>query len=74
MNYFPPTGIEIITPYLLMAVSALLLAVGGTPVMRQVGLRLGVIDTPNARKVHTNPSLAIGAISTKWWASLSALR
>lgn len=55
MNYLPQTGIEIITPYLLMAVSALLLALGGTPVMRQVGLRLGVIDTPNARKVHTNP-------------------
>jgi len=47
-------------PFLLMAASALILAVGGTPVMRMVALRFGVIDAPNARKIHTNPVPLLG--------------
>lgn len=48
------------TPFLLMAASALVIAIGGTPVMRQVALRFGVIDAPAARKVHTNPVPLLG--------------
>ncbi len=60
MNFLPTSGIATITPYLLIAMSALLLAVSGTPVMRQVALRLGVIDAPNARKVHVSPVPRMG--------------
>lgn len=48
------------TPYLLMAASALILAIGGTPVMRMVALRFGVIDAPNARKIHASPVPLMG--------------
>lgn len=48
------------TPYFLMAASALVIAIGGTPIMRQVALRLGVIDAPGARKVHANPVPLLG--------------
>lgn len=51
---------DIITPYMLMAASALVLAIGGTPVMRQVALRLGVIDNPAARKIHASPVPLLG--------------
>jgi UDP-GlcNAc:undecaprenyl-phosphate GlcNAc-1-phosphate transferase len=45
---------------MLMAASALVLAIGGTPVMRQVALRLGVIDNPAARKIHSSPVPLLG--------------
>ncbi len=48
------------TPYLLMAASALMLAIGGTPVMRMVALRFGVVDKPAARKIHTHPVPLLG--------------
>ena len=44
---FSPFNRQVTTPYLLMAASALLLAISGTPVMRMVALRLGVIDMPS---------------------------
>lgn len=47
-------------PYLLMAASALMLAIGSTPVMRLVALRFGVIDRPAARKIHANPVPLLG--------------
>jgi UDP-GlcNAc:undecaprenyl-phosphate/decaprenyl-phosphate GlcNAc-1-phosphate transferase len=48
------------TPYLLMAASALVLAISGTPVMRLVALRFGVVDQPAARKIHANPVPLLG--------------
>jgi UDP-GlcNAc:undecaprenyl-phosphate/decaprenyl-phosphate GlcNAc-1-phosphate transferase len=51
---------DTITPYLLMAASALVLAVGGTPVARVVALRLGILDQPAARKIHANPVPLMG--------------
>lgn len=48
------------TPYLLIAVTALLLAVGGTPLIRRMALRLGVTDAPNARKLHVQPVPLLG--------------
>ncbi|MEZ4663099.1 MAG: MraY family glycosyltransferase [Caldilineaceae bacterium] len=48
------------TPYLLMAASALVLAIGSTPVMRKVAIRYGVVDAPNARKIHASPVPLLG--------------
>jgi UDP-GlcNAc:undecaprenyl-phosphate GlcNAc-1-phosphate transferase len=60
MDFPRAPSFDIITPYLLMAASALVLAIGGTPVMRQVALRLGVIDNPTARKIHASPVPLLG--------------
>lgn len=46
--------------YMLMGASALLLAVGGTPLMRRLALQFGVVDKPNARKIHANPVPLLG--------------
>lgn len=51
------------TPYLLMALSALVLAAGGTPLVRRLALQLGVIDNPNARKIHANPVPLLGGVA-----------
>ncbi|MEZ4637443.1 MAG: MraY family glycosyltransferase [Caldilineaceae bacterium] len=51
------------TPYLLMAASALILAVGGTPMARQLALRLGILDQPAARKIHASPVPLMGGIA-----------
>jgi UDP-GlcNAc:undecaprenyl-phosphate GlcNAc-1-phosphate transferase len=48
------------TPYLLIAVSALLLAVGSTPIMRRLALRYAVVDAPSGRKIHTAPVPLLG--------------
>jgi UDP-GlcNAc:undecaprenyl-phosphate/decaprenyl-phosphate GlcNAc-1-phosphate transferase len=48
------------TPYLLIAASALVLAVGSTPLVRQIALRWGIIDNPNARKIHARPVPLLG--------------
>ena len=48
------------TPYLLMAASALVLAIGSTPVMRKVAIRYGVVDAPTARKIHASPVPLLG--------------
>lgn len=48
---------------LLIFASALLLAVAGTPVMRRVALRLGVIDRPAARKLHKTPIPLLGGVA-----------
>lgn len=46
--------------YMLMGASALLLAIGGTPIMRRLALQFGVVDKPNSRKIHTNPVPLLG--------------
>ena len=48
------------TPFLLMAASALIFAIGGTPVARWAALRLGIIDQPAARKIHISPVPLLG--------------
>lgn len=48
------------TPYFLMAASALILAVGGTPLIRRFALHYGVMDAPAARKLHKNPVPLMG--------------
>ncbi|MBX3053751.1 MAG: undecaprenyl/decaprenyl-phosphate alpha-N-acetylglucosaminyl 1-phosphate transferase [Caldilineaceae bacterium] len=48
------------TPFILMAASALIFAIGGTPVARWAALRLGIIDQPAARKIHASPVPLLG--------------
>lgn len=48
------------TPYFLMAISALILAFSSTPLLRRVALRTGVVDAPASRKIHTNPVPLLG--------------
>jgi len=39
------------------------MAIGGTPVARRIALRLGIIDQPNARKLHVNPIPLLGGLA-----------
>ena len=48
------------SPYLLMAASALIIAIGGTPLVRYVAMQLGILDQPSARKVHHAPVPLMG--------------
>ena len=49
--------------FLLIFASALVMAIGGTPVARRIALRLGIIDQPNARKLHVNPIPLLGGLA-----------
>ncbi len=51
------------TTFLLIFASALVLAIGATPIARHIALRLGVIDQPNARKIHINPIPLLGGVA-----------
>ena len=51
------------TTFLLIFASALTLAIGGTPLVRRVALRLGIIDQPSARKIHVNPIPLLGGLA-----------
>ena len=46
--------------FLLMAASALVFAIGGTPLVRYVALRLGILDQPSSRKIHSAPVPLMG--------------
>jgi UDP-GlcNAc:undecaprenyl-phosphate GlcNAc-1-phosphate transferase len=48
---------------MLVFASALLLAIGGTPMARRAALRLGIIDRPDARKIHVNPIPLLGGVA-----------
>ncbi|MBA3530691.1 MAG: undecaprenyl/decaprenyl-phosphate alpha-N-acetylglucosaminyl 1-phosphate transferase [Ardenticatenales bacterium] len=49
--------------YLLIFFASLLLAIGGTPLVRLLALRAGIIDQPAARKVHTTPIPLLGGVA-----------
>jgi len=49
-----------VTVYLLVFAGALVLAVGATPLARWLAPRLGVMDQPSARKIHTRPLPRLG--------------
>ena len=51
------------SPYLLMAASALIIAVGGTPLVRYVALQMGILDQPAARKIHSSPVPLMGGVA-----------
>ena len=57
--------------FLLIAVSALVVAVGVTPLMRRAALRLGVTDKPNARKIHLQPVPLMGGVAIYFGVLLS---
>ncbi len=48
------------TALLLIAASALLLAIGVTPLMRRLALQTGTVDKPAARKLHASPVPLLG--------------
>ncbi len=48
---------------LLIFVSALLLALGATPVVRRLADRLGIVDQPDPRKLHRAPVPLLGGIA-----------
>lgn len=51
------------TKYLLMLVTAFVLAVTGTPVVRKMAVKLGVVDMPAARKMHARPMPLLGGVA-----------
>ncbi|MCD6520766.1 MAG: undecaprenyl/decaprenyl-phosphate alpha-N-acetylglucosaminyl 1-phosphate transferase [Anaerolineae bacterium] len=51
------------TQYLLILASAFLLAVGATPLVRRLAARWGIVDKPNARKIHTHPIPLMGGVA-----------
>jgi UDP-GlcNAc:undecaprenyl-phosphate/decaprenyl-phosphate GlcNAc-1-phosphate transferase len=51
------------TSYFLILVSALLLAMGVTPVVRITAQRLGVVDQPSKRKQHLVPTPLLGGVA-----------
>ncbi len=48
------------SPFLLMAASALIIAIGGTPLVRLAALRLRILDHPSGRKIHAAPVPLMG--------------
>jgi UDP-GlcNAc:undecaprenyl-phosphate/decaprenyl-phosphate GlcNAc-1-phosphate transferase len=51
------------TPYLLIGLSALLLAIGAVPIVRLAATRFGFVDQPNARKQHTVATPLLGGLA-----------
>ena len=51
------------TTFLLIFASALVVAIGGTPLARRVALRFGVIDQPSSRKIHVAPIPLLGGVA-----------
>lgn len=49
--------------YMLIFLSALLLAVGATPLTKRLAVRVGAVDQPSARKVHKVPMPRIGGVA-----------
>ncbi len=54
---------EFAIPMLLIFASALVFAIGGTPIVRRLAVLFGVIDQPSARKVHRTPIPLLGGIA-----------
>ncbi len=48
------------TSLLLIAASALVVAIGVTPLMRRLALQTGTVDKPAARKIHASPVPLLG--------------
>ncbi len=48
---------------LLILVSALVFAIGATPVARRTAIALGVLDQPSARKIHQKPIPLLGGVA-----------
>ena len=46
-----------------IVVAAFLMTAGGTPVVRRLGLRFGLLDQPGARKLHARPVPLLGGVA-----------
>ena len=51
------------TREILIVTAALTLALGATPVARRLAHQFGVLDQPNARKVHVKPTPLLGGVA-----------
>ncbi len=60
------------TSFLLMAASALVFAIGSTPLVRIAALHLGILDQPSARKIHRSPVPLMGGAAI-YFAFIAAL-
>ena len=49
--------------YMLIFAAALILAIGTTPIVRRVALHTGVVDKPDARKIHASPVPLLGGMA-----------
>ncbi len=49
--------------YLALFLLALGLSLGATPLVRRIALRIGIVDTPSARKVHISPVPLLGGLA-----------
>ncbi len=52
-----------LTTLALIFATALVCAIGATPVMRRIALRTGMLDQPSARKVHATPIPRLGGVA-----------
>ncbi|NWJ95271.1 MAG: undecaprenyl/decaprenyl-phosphate alpha-N-acetylglucosaminyl 1-phosphate transferase [Chloroflexi bacterium] len=61
--------------YLMLFVLSLVFGLVGTPLVRRFALRIGIVDAPNARKIHASPVplLGGGAIYLAFMITLLAL-
>jgi UDP-GlcNAc:undecaprenyl-phosphate/decaprenyl-phosphate GlcNAc-1-phosphate transferase len=51
------------TPYLVAFIVSALTVWLCTPLMRQIGLKAGIIDKPNERKMHSTPVVRLGGVA-----------
>jgi len=58
-----PTLGEVLPILIVTFVAAMLLAVGTTPVVRRIAVRLDAVDQPNQRRVNANPVPRAGGIA-----------
>lgn len=49
--------------FMLIFATALVFAIGGTPLAKRIAVRVGVVDKPNARKIHTSPMPLLGGLA-----------
>ncbi len=49
--------------FLLIFATAFVCAVGGTPLVRRLAIRLGALDQPSVRKVHASPMPLLGGVA-----------
>jgi UDP-GlcNAc:undecaprenyl-phosphate GlcNAc-1-phosphate transferase len=63
----PPAGViqqaegnPSIAFYLILFVASLVFGLGGTPLVRRLALRGGVVDAPSSRKIHASPVPLLG--------------
>lgn len=57
-NLFKSIMFQLIVP----GAASLLVVIGLTPLIQKIGLKLGYVDQPNARKIHRQPIVRIGGI------------